>query len=265
MAHPTAPSLWLPGFDPTAAALPRPAEQVCLSVSCDPAKPVEVIHVENLSDVEQEQFVTTVRANWRVVTTATEAAPRILWPQLTRADLEHLTGPTAKFEANLEAITLLRQIKAEGRPASADDRQVLQRYTGWGGLPASFNLEAPDSAWAERARRLQELLPAEDYESARASVNNSHYTEVHVIDAIWQAVERFGFTGGRILEPAAGIGHFIGAMPRNLAERSGATAVEIDRVSGRILKALYAPGPAAWTCGFRLSRKLPCPTTGSTW
>jgi hypothetical protein len=37
---------------------------------------------------------------------------------------------------------------------------------------------------------------------------------------MWQAVERFGFTGGRILEPAAGIGHFIGAMPRALAERS---------------------------------------------
>ena len=51
-----------------------------------------------------------------------------------------------------------------------------------------------------------------------------------------------GFTGGRILEPAAGIGHFIGAMPRNLAERSSITAVEIDRVSGRILNALYAPG-----------------------
>ena len=132
-----------------------------------------------------------------------------------------------------------------------------------GGLPASFNLEAADSAWAERARRLQELLPAEDYESARASVNNSHYTEVPVIEAIWQAVERFGFTGGRILEPAAGIGHFIGAMPRNLAERSSITAVEIDRVSG--------PHPQSALRARRRGRadfpfeKTPCPTTGSTW
>lgn len=118
MARPTAPSLWLPGFDPAAPTLPRPAEQVCLSVSCGPAEPVEATHVENLSDVEQEQSVVSVRANWRVVATATEAAPRILWPQLIHADLEHLTGPTAKFEANLAAITLLRQIEAEGRPAS---------------------------------------------------------------------------------------------------------------------------------------------------
>ncbi|MBK8892187.1 MAG: hypothetical protein IPN75_18360 [Dechloromonas sp.] len=195
--------------------------------------------------------------------TATEAAPRILWPQLTRADLEHLTGPTAKFEANLAATTLLRQIEAEGRPASADDRQVLQCYTGWGGLPASFNLEAGDSTWVERARRLQAMLSAEDYESARASVNNSHYTEVHVIEAIWQAVERFGFTGGRILEPAAGIGHFIGAMPRHLPEHRSITTVEIDRFPAASSR--RSMRPVAWTCGSRRSRRQRCPTTGSTW
>ena len=40
-----------------------------------PAVHVEVIHVENLSEVEQEQSVVSVRANWRVVATAPEAAP----------------------------------------------------------------------------------------------------------------------------------------------------------------------------------------------
>ena len=75
MARPTAPSLWLPGFDPAAPALPRPAKQVCLSVSCVPAKPVEAIHVENLIDVAQEQFVDTVRANWRVVATVMSPEP----------------------------------------------------------------------------------------------------------------------------------------------------------------------------------------------
>jgi hypothetical protein len=129
-------------------------------------------------------------------------------------------------------------------PPAAEERQALQRYTGWGGLPASFNLDTDEPAWAERARRLQDLLPPEDYASARASVNNSHYTEIHVIEAMWQAILGFGFSGGRVLEPAAGIGHFIGAMPENLAERSTVTAIEIDHLSGRILQALYAPGGA---------------------
>ncbi|MDP3326411.1 MAG: DEAD/DEAH box helicase, partial [Hydrogenophaga sp.] len=106
----------------------------------------------------------------------------------------------------------------------------------------SFNLEAEDAAWAKRARQLNALLTPDEYESARASVNNSHYTEVHVIEAIWQAAQRFGFSGGRILEPAAGVGHFIGAMPTPIAECSSVTAVEIDQLSGRMLQALYAPG-----------------------
>jgi hypothetical protein len=108
------------------------------------------------------------------------------------------------------------------------------------------------------------MLPAEDYESARASVNNSHYTEVHVIEAIWQAVERFGFTGGRILEPAAGIGHFIGAMPRRLAERSSVTAIEIDRVSGRVLtSALRARRRGR--AHFPVRENAAARPTGSTW
>jgi hypothetical protein len=58
-------------------------------------------------------------------------------------------------------------------------------------------------------------LDEADYVSARASINNSHYTALEVIDALWAAAKRLGFTGGRVLEPAAGVGHFIGAMPRN--------------------------------------------------
>lgn len=86
---------------------------------------------------------------------------------------------------------------------------------------------------------MKNLLSTADHESARASANNCHYTEIHVIDAMWQAVQRF-VEGGRILEPAAGIGHFIGAMPQAIAERSSITAIEIDQLSGRMLHALYA-------------------------
>jgi len=160
---------------------------------------------------------------------------------MSRADLFGLTGAVTKFEANVAAIAALRRLQVEHRPATEAERHALLRYTGWGGLPASFNVEGEDPPWVERARLLQALLSAEDHESACASVNNSHYTEVHVIEAMWQAVSRFGFKGGRVLEPAAGVGHFVGAMPLEVAERSTVTAIEIDRVSGRMLEALYAP------------------------
>jgi hypothetical protein len=244
MARITAPSLWLPGFDPDTPEPPAPSsltEGVSSTATCEPAGLVESALVASTLDAGPEQAPANVRANWRVVAATSEATGRVVWPPLTRSDLNGLTGAVAKFEANLAAIDTLRQIEAEERPATATERKIMLRYTGWGGLPASFNLEAEDRSWADRSRRLQALLATEDYESARASVNNSHYTEVHVIEAMWQAVERFGFTGGRVLEPAAGIGHFIGAMPRALAERSTTTAIEIDRVSGRLLKTLYVP------------------------
>ncbi|MFR8295160.1 MAG: hypothetical protein ACLVAU_13440 [Ruminococcus sp.] len=52
-------------------------------------------------------------------------------------------------------------------------------------------------------------------------------------------MSELGFSGGKILEPAAGVGNFIGCAPENIADRSFFTAVEIDSISGRIAKQLY--------------------------
>ena len=227
MARYTAPSLWLPGFDPA------PSESIALFNEPELLDSCLASSVPEDSTEESATEPARQRTNWRVVAAA-EAAPRSLWPRLTRSDLQKRGGSVRKFEANLAAIEVLHQIDAEDRQVTPDERSTLLRYTGWGGLPASFNLEAEDAAWAKRARELNALLTPAEYESARASVNNSHYTEVHVIEAMWQAVQRFGFAGGRILEPAAGIGHFIGAMPPTVAECSSVTAVEIDQLSGRM-------------------------------
>ena len=213
MARLTAPSQWLPGFDPEPPETP--------AADIEPALTPLAAAVSELAEDADESTSNPIhpRANWRVNTgtaNANAVATRSLWPQLTRADLQDFGGAVTKFEANLAAIEVLRLVEAEHRPITAAERSALLRYTGWGGLPASFNLEAKDLAWARRAEQLKNLLSVADHESARASVNNSHYTEVHVIEAIWQAVQRFGFEGGRILEPAAGIGHFIGAMPQEI-------------------------------------------------
>ena len=233
----TAPSLWLPGFNPDEPEPPTLPELATVIV-VPTIEPVTTESIE-VAEVEPPGPAVIARASWRTSSQIVETAPRLPWPRLTRAARLYPVGTVAKFEANLAAIDTLHRIENENRAASAEERQALQRYTGWGGLPRSFNLDTDEPAWAERARHLQDLLPAEDYASARASVNNSHYTEIHVIEAMWQAICGFGFTGGRVLEPAAGIGHFIGAMPENPAEHSTVTAIEIDRLSGRILQALY--------------------------
>lgn len=239
MARTTAPSLWLPGFEPDAAELsPTSAETDLFSAS--PVEP-PVDTAAQSPATEPERPSAAPRSSWRVITGAKRDEPRLPWPTITREHLLGLGGAVTKFGANVAAMRTLNVLAGEPQPVTDDERRALLRFTGWGGIPAAFNLDGDDASWRRRAEALQALLPADDYASARASVNNSHYTEVHVIEAMWRAVERFGFEGGRVLEPAAGIGHFIGAMPCALAERSAVTAVEIDRVAGRLLQALYAP------------------------
>lgn len=179
---------------------------------------------------------------------------RSLWDPLDPALHASLRGDVAKFEANLAAIALLSSLAAENRAAHDDERAVLNRFTGWGGIPKAFNPDQDDRAWKARAQSLPDVL-GEDYESAKASVVNAHFTEVFVIEAMWRAVRRLGFRGGRVLEPSAGVGYFIGAMPRDLAATSDVTAVEIDRVSSRILSGLYGPhGVRTLAVGFEKAR-----------
>lgn len=174
-----------------------------------------------------------------------------VWPRLEAATFAGLSGDVTKFEANIAAIELLRKLEAEERQPTAQERIVLNRYTGWGGLPQAFNTQQSDHNWVARAERLKALLSEGEHSLAEASTPNAHYTSLEVIEAMWAMVERMGFKGGRILEPAAGVGYFIGAMPEHLARKSKVTAVELDALSARIAKALYEPfGAHVYNMGF---------------
>jgi len=116
---------------------------------------------------------------------------------------------------------------------------VLVKYAGWGAMPNAFEPRPPRD-WQSVAEELRELLSAEEYASARASTPNAHYTSSEVVEAIWQAMERFGLqAGAHILEPSMGVGHFFGMMPEGLYPGTRRTGVELDSVSARIAAKLY--------------------------
>jgi N12 class adenine-specific DNA methylase len=141
-----------------------------------------------------------------------------------------------KCRVNLAAIKIIRQLEAEKRPATPQEKSKLVRYVGWGGLPQIFS---PGTDWQAENKELSKLLSEEEFGLARASTLNAHYTSGEVIQAMYAAAERLGFRGGRILEPACGIGHFIGYMPETIQARSVITGVEIDPLTAQISKALY--------------------------
>ncbi|MCX6925585.1 MAG: methyltransferase domain-containing protein, partial [Verrucomicrobia bacterium] len=135
------------------------------------------------------------------------------------------------------AIRTLRRLEAEGRPATAEEKAALVRYVGWGAMPQVF--DPRNYEWREARAELEELLTPEELAAARATTLNAHYTSPTVVRAMYRALERFGFEYGRILEPACGIGHFIGLMPDAMHRHSTITGVEIDPLTARIAKALY--------------------------
>lgn len=142
-----------------------------------------------------------------------------------------------KCDGNLTAIALLRRLEAECRPATETEQHTLVRYVGWGGLPQVFDRH--NDEWRAQREQLESLLAPEELASARATTLNAHYTSATIIRAMYAGLERFGFTGGRILEPACGLGHFLGLMPEGLRSRSTFTGIEIDSLTVRLAKALY--------------------------
>ncbi|MDR1208793.1 MAG: hypothetical protein LBK41_00515 [Clostridiales bacterium] len=146
-------------------------------------------------------------------------------------------GAKTKYKRNIEAIRLLKTIEAEGRYATPDEQRVLALYAGWGGIPQTFDTQNAD--WRREYSELKELLSEKEYRAAAASTLNAHYTTPEVIGGIYAALERFGFSGGNVLEPALGVGNFYGCMPEEMALASRLYGVELDSVTGRIARQLY--------------------------
>ena len=145
-------------------------------------------------------------------------------------------GAKAKYQANINAIRLLKHLEVEGLQASPEQQEVLSRYVGWGGLSDAFDESKQN--WAAEFRELRELLTPEEYAAARASTLNAHYTSPTVIKAIYEAVGNMGFQTGNILEPSMGVGNFFGCLPESM-QGSKLYGVELDSITGRIAKQLY--------------------------
>ena len=141
-------------------------------------------------------------------------------------------APLERFQRNLDAIRTLKTVEAESRSATAEEQAVLAQYVGWGGLADFFDEKNP------RYSELKDLLTDAEYAAARESTLTAFYTPPVVIRGIYAALGQVGFTQGNILEPACGIGNFLGMLPESMSG-SKLYGVELDDLSGRIARQLY--------------------------
>lgn len=159
---------------------------------------------------------------------------------LTKIGFEQseLGGAKQRFRNNLEAIKLVNRLINSQKEATDDEKKVLAKYVGWGGLAQAF--DERNVAWQNEYKELKDVLSVEEYAAAKGSVLNAHYTSKTVIDGIYKALTRFGVKGNnRILEPAMGTGNFFGFMPKEIADGAKLYGVELDRVTGKIATKLY--------------------------
>ena len=145
-------------------------------------------------------------------------------------------GAKEKFRNNMAAVNLLHELQLENRLATPEEQETLAKYVGWGGLSMAF--DENNAAWAEEFKELYASLSPEEYRAAKESTLTAFYTPPVVIKAMYEALDRLGFSQGNILEPSCGTGNFFGLLPESMAG-SKLHGVEIDPLTGEIAKQLY--------------------------
>lgn len=139
----------------------------------------------------------------------------------------------SRFETNLKIIEFIN--------TDTD----LKAYNGFGGLNKIMS--------KEQHQRLKNILGDVQYHEVMKSCKTAYYTPTKMIACIYQGLIKLGFKGGRILEPACGHGAFIFNMPISLIENSIIHAIELDRLSARIAKAI-CPYATILNNGFEKTR-----------
>lgn len=142
------------------------------------------------------------------------------------------TAPSARD--NIEAIEMLLKLENEGRPATAEEKKILAKYKGWGGID-------PRHIPYELSSRFGQLFDWEQRKAMQSSSNNAFFTPTGVIDAMYNGLKRMGFKGGNVLENSMGVGNFFGRMPSAMSAKSALTGVELESYTARIAQYLY-PG-----------------------
>lgn len=169
-----------------------------------------------------------------------EEAPKDKNTDLTEVGLDQsdLGGAKQRYRGNLEAIRLTNKLYDEDRNPTNEEKKVLAKYVGWGGLAQVF--DDTNQQWQKEFNELKAALSTADYERAKGSVLNAHFTSKEVVDGVYKALARFGVKGNnRILEPAMGTGNFFGYMPKEIADGASLNGVELDNITGKIAAKLY--------------------------
>lgn len=165
-----------------------------------------------------------------------------VWPRMPLDLWNRDFAAQARARMNLDALKIAAALSA-GQQPTEDERQALNLFNGWGALSAMFDPTKTTTLTAIRGE-LETLVGQDGMKAIKAATTTSFFTPPAVVRALWSGLEAMGFKGGNILDPSAGHGMFLGQMPEAIAKRSQVTAIEPDKATCSVLRALYAASGA---------------------
>lgn len=196
----------------------------------------------------------------RNVASAKQPEPKFkrnyLYPE-NSSEVDNMT-PQQRLRSNVEALEVVRTLMKEGREATADERDVLGRYRGWGGvdLGRAYSTHmmrgSSNGRWGTQTEndkllsRLADIIDELDPDGKRgvlSAINRaaltSYYTPTAVAKTLNNFVELAGFKGGNMLDPSMGSGIFEGTMSKAVQQRTMIHGIELDWLTGQIARNLY--------------------------
>lgn len=155
----------------------------------------------------------------------------------------------SRLKGNVEALRVLKSVILEGKQLTDEDRQILGRFTGWGGIDAAsayglYNVKDNEkTAYEELISIVKEMDPKGDLrilESIRKAALTSYYTPIPIVRGIHNFLSLCGYDGGgSILDPSMGTGIYESAMSKSMQQSSMITGVELDWLTGNIVRNLF--------------------------
>ena len=200
------------------------------------------------------------RGGRRNVASAKQPEPKFkrnyLYPE-NSSEIDNMT-PQQRLRSNVEALEVVRTLMKEGREATADEREILGRYRGWGGvdLGRAYSTDmmrmSSNGRWGTQTEnnkllsRLADIIDDLDPDGKRgvlSAINRaaltSYYTPTAVARVMNGFVEQAGFKGGSMLDPSMGSGIFEGTMSKAVQQRTMIHGIELDWLTGQIARNLY--------------------------
>lgn len=166
--------------------------------------------------------------------------------------------PQQRLSSNVEALEVLRNLLRDGREATPEEREILGRYRGWGGvdLGRAYSTDAMRRSFTDRWNqptehgkllgRLADVIDELDPDGERgilSAINRAALTSYYTPTGIARVMNRFmelaGFKGGSMLDPSMGNGVFEGTMSKGVQQRTMIHGVELDWLTGQIARNLY--------------------------